>query len=111
MQFKDNSGSLELKPEAGPNITNSSHTNPKSSTPYHTLLNHMFDVSHILPLTSGNHQDAATIASEVAAAAVVQASEEFYCMCKPKIIYFKGGYSTDTELVFRYWHADIFTHI
>ena len=32
-------------------------------------------------------------------------------MQKPKPIKFKGGYSADTELVFRSWQADILSHI
>ena len=78
---------------------------PHSSMPYHSgtshanLLNHMFDVSRILPLMV-NPQDAATIVAEVSADAVAQVSKEFWHMWEPKITKFKGGYSADAELVF-----------
>ena len=49
--------------------------------------------------------------AEVLAAAVAQASKEFYNMCKPKITKLKGGYSTDAELVFCSWCMDILVHI
>ena len=59
------------------------HNMPHSSTPYNSgvthvnLLNRTFDVSIISPLT-GNPQDIATITAEVSAAAVAQASKEFW---------------------------------
>ena len=89
---------------------------PHSSMPYQTSaiptnpLNCTFDVSAISPLT-GNPKDAATITAEVSAAAAAQASKEFRCMWEPKITKFKGRYSADAELVFRYWQADILSHI
>ena len=49
--------------------------------------------------------------AEVSAAAVAQSPKEFHCMCEPKITKFKGGYSTDTELVFHSWCADVLSHI
>ena len=81
-------------------------------TPHHgaILLNKTFEVSQIQPL-SGIYQDAVSIAAEVAAAVVAQASKEFCCMCEPKIIKFKGVYSTDVKLVFHSWHADVLSHI
>ena len=89
---------------------------PHSSTPYRTSiphvnpLNHTFDVSGISPLMS-NPKDAATIAAEVSAAAVAQASKGFWCIQEPKITKFKGRYSADAELIFRSWRADILSHI
>ena len=68
------------------------------------------NISQIQPL-SGSHQDAVSIAAEVSAAAAAQASKEFCHMHEPKIIKFKGGYSTDAELVFHSWHADVLSHI
>ena len=71
----------------------------------------MLDVSEILPLL-GNPEDAATIVAEVSAAAVAQASKEFWHMWEPKITKFKGRYSADAELVFRSWcSANILSHI
>ena len=80
---------------------NSSHTVPHSSTPYHDAkpMDKTIDVSQILPL-AGDPLDAASIAAEVSAAAAAQASKEFHHMHEPKITKFKGGYSTDAELLF-----------
>ena len=63
-----------------------------------------------MPLSS-NQQDAASITGEVSTAAAVQVSKEFHHMHEPKIIKFKGWYSTDAELVFHSWHTDILTNI
>ena len=62
-----------------------------------------FDISGIPPVNLGNAQDAATIVAEVLAAAVAQASKEFWCMQEPKITKLCGGYSADTELMFWSW--------
>ena len=89
---------------------------PSASTPYPRKvrsampLDQMFDVSGI-PQFHTMHQDAATIATEVSAAAAAQASKEFQHMQEPKIMKFKGGYSADAELVFRSWYSDILSHI
>ena len=74
-------------------------------------LNQTFNIGGISPTNLGNTQDAATIAAEVLAAAVAQASKEFQQMQEPKITKLCGGYSTDAELVFRSWQADILTNI
>ena len=70
----------------------------------------MFDVSGISPTNLGA-QDAATIAAEVLAAAVAQASKEFWQMQEPKITKLHGGYPADAELVFRSWCMDILANI
>ena len=70
----------------------------------------MFNVSPVAPLAN-NFKDAATIAAEVSAAAVAQASKEFRRMCEPKITKLRGGYSADAELMFRSWRSDILVHI
>ena len=66
-----------------------SHLPPFSSMPFHgssqVPLNRTFDVSGIPVTNIGNAQDAATIAAEVSAAAVAQASKEFWRMREPKI--------------------------
>ena len=64
-------------------------------------LNHAFDVRGIPVSNTGNAQDAATIAAEVLAAAMAQASKKFWCMWEPKITKLWGGYSTDAELIFQ----------
>ena len=92
-----------------PNLSSHPHTSTPFSGTRTVPQNRTFDVSQIAPL-SGNPQDAVTIAAEVSAAAVVQASKEFHHMCKPKITKSKGGYSTDAELSFCSWHADILAH-
>ena len=80
---------------------------PHSSTPFCRVsqvpLNRTLDVSGIPPTNLGNAQDAATIAAEVSAAAVAQASKEFQRMREPKITKLRSGYSADAELVFRSW--------
>ena len=80
---------------------------PHSSTPFcgisQALLNRTFDVSGISPTNLGSAHDMATIAAEVSAAAVAQASKEFRHMWEPKITKLRGGYSADAELVFRSW--------
>ena len=65
--------------------------------PHHGAILHIIELlmsSQIAPLTN-SQQDAASIVAEVSAAAAAQASKEFCHMCRPKIIKFKGGYSTD----------------
>ena len=74
-------------------------------------MNRTFDVSSISPTNFGAAQDAATIAAEVSAAAAAQVSKEFRHMREPKITKLRGGYSTDTKLVFRSWWADILANI
>ena len=74
-------------------------------------MNRTFDVSGISPTNLGAAHDAATIAAEVSAAAVAQASKEFWRMREPKITKLRGGYSADAELVFRSWRADILANI
>ena len=87
----------------------------RSSTPFHRvsegLMNKTFDISGILPTNLGVAHDAATIAAEVSAAAVAQASKEFWHMRELKITKLRGGYSADAELVFRSWRADILANI
>ena len=65
-------------------------------------MNKTFDISQISPLMS-DHQNVATIAAEVSAAAAAQASREFCQMCEPKITQLKGGYLADAKLLFRSW--------
>ena len=74
-------------------------------------MNKTFDVSGISPTNFGAAQDAATIAAEVSAAAVAQASKEFRHMREPKITKLHSGYSADAELVFRSWRVDILVNI
>ena len=74
-------------------------------------MNRTFDISSISPTNFGAAQDVATIAAEVSAAAVAQASKEFRHMQEPKITKLYGGYSADAELVFRSWWADILANI
>ena len=64
-------------------------------------LNHTFDISRIPISNAGNPQDAATIAADVLAAAVAQASKEFWHMREPKMTKLRGGYLADTELIFQ----------
>ena len=72
---------------------------PHSSMPFHRVnqvpMNWTFDVSGISPTNLGTAHDAATIAAEVLAAAVAQASKEFWQMWEPKITKLHSGYSTD----------------
>ena len=58
-------------------------------------MNKTFDVSNISPTNFGVAQDTATIAAEVSAAAVAQASKEFWHMREPKITKLRCGYSAD----------------
>ena len=51
------------------------------------------------------------IAAEVSAAATAQVSKEFRRMQEPKVTKLRGGYSTDAELVFRSWQADILANM
>ena len=74
-------------------------------------MNKTFDVSGISPTNLGAAHDVATIAAEVSAAAVAQASKEFRHMRELKITKLRGGYSADAELVFRSWRADILANI
>ena len=66
-------------------------------------LNRTFDVSRIPVSNKGNAQDAATIAAEVLAAAVAQASKELWRMWEPKFTKLQGGYLADAELIFWSW--------
>ena len=122
VRFRDrpNQPDLELD-AAGPGTTPTSPTTvptqllAHSSTPFRGvsqgLMNRTFDVSGISPTNFGAAQDAATIAAEVSAAAMAQASKEFRRMQEPKITKLHAGYSADTELVFRSWQADILANI
>ena len=108
IRFMDRSNRPDLESDvAGSGVPSSHHLPPYSSTPFcrssQVLLNRTFDVSGTLPANIGNAQDTATIAAEVLAAAVAQASKEFQCMQEPKITKLHGGYSADAELVFRSW--------
>ena len=88
------------------------HLPNKSSINLYNALHYLkqtFDVGRI-PFQSGV-QDAATIAVEVSAATAAQASKEFRHMWELKITQLKGGYSSDAELVFRTWQADVLVHI
>ena len=95
--------------------TATSQVPARSSTPYcgasEGPMNRTFEVSGISPTNLGVAHDAATIAAEVSAAAVVQALKEFRHMQEPKITKLRGGYSADAELVFRSWRADILANI
>ena len=106
VRFEDGTSSPDLNQATSGAI-------PKASIPHHgtTNLNHTIDVSQIIPFMSGTHQDAATIAAEVSAAAVAQASKEFCGMGEHKITKLKGGYLADTELIFCSWCTDILVHI
>ena len=88
---------------------------PHSSMPFNGVnqvpLNWTFDVSGISLTNLGSAHDVATIVAEVLAAAVAQASKEFQQMWEPKITKLCGGYSTDTELIFRSWWVDILANI
>ena len=115
VRFGDRPHQPDLELDAaglGPRV---SQMPPYTSTPFcrssQAPLNRTFDVSGIPVSNVGNAQDAATIAAEVLAAAVVQASNEFQHMQEPKITKLRGGYSADVELVFRPWQADILANI
>ena len=90
-----------------PITTEPSQIPPHSLMPFRRvnqgLMNRTFDVSGISPINLGTAQDAATIAAEVSAAAVAQASKEFWRMREPMITKLRGGYSAVAELVFRSW--------
>ena len=108
VRFRDRSHWPDLESDAaGSGVPPSSHLPPYSSTPFckssWVPLNRTFYVSGIPATNIGNAQDTATIVAEVLAAAVAQASKEFRHMREPKITKLHGGYSADTELVFRSW--------
>ena len=117
VQFRDRSNQSDLESDvAGSGVPPSTtHLLLYSLTPFRrssqVLLNQTFDVSGIPPVNIGNAQDAATIAAEVLAAAVAQASKEFWHMREPKITKLHGGYSADAELVFWSWRVDILANI
>ena len=82
VRFGDRSNRPDLELDvAGSGVPTSPQLPPYSLTPFHgssqVLLNQTFDISGISPANLGNAQDAATIAAEVLAAAVAQASKEF----------------------------------
>ena len=128
VRFEDNNSSPELRPvmnsgEGRPtlslpvipprlsDISGISHVPHHSSTPYRTYpRDRTFDVEPTAPLASESRH-AATIAAEVSAAAAAQASKEFRQMREPKIVKFKGGYSSNAELTFRSWKSDILANI
>ena len=108
IRFGDRSNQSDLESDAvGSGVPPSTHLPPYSLTPFcgssQMPLNKTFDVSGIPPANIGNAQDAATIAAEVSAVAVAQASKEFQHMQELKITKLHDGYSTDAELVFRSW--------
>ena len=113
VQFGDRSPVPDLKLGADPkDQMNSSHKMPFALTPYHDTkaVNKTFDISQISPLNS-DHQNAATIAAEISAAAAAQASREFCHMHEPKFTKFRGGYSADTKLLFMSWCTNILSNI
>ena len=102
VRFGDRSKRPDLESNAaGSGVPPSTHLPPYSSTPFHrssqVLLNQTFDVSGIPPANIDNAQDTATIVAEVLAAAVAQASKEFWHMQEPKITKLHGGYSADAD--------------
>ena len=77
--FWDRSPVPDLKLGTNPkDQRNTGHKVPVTSTPFRDTkaMNKTFDISQISPLLS-DHQNAATIAAEVLAAAAAQASKEF----------------------------------
>ena len=105
---------VRFKPRSSPDLGSTPSPDPElwpQSSTLHRVppSNQTFNVSQI-PFQSGV-QDATTIAAEVSASAAAQASKEFRHMREPKITKLKGGYSADTELVFRTWQADVLVHI
>ena len=100
VQFRDRPHQPDLESDTAGLGPQASHIPPYTSTPFHgssqVPLNRTFDVSGIPVSNIGNAQDAATIAAEVSAAAVAQASKEFQRMREPKITKLCGGYSADT---------------
>ena len=116
VRFRDRSHWPDLESDtAGSGVPPTSHLPPFSSMAFcrssQVPLNGTFDVSGILVTNIGNAQDAATIAAEVLAAAVAQASKEFWCKREPKITKLRGGYSADAELIFWSWQADVLANI
>ena len=122
VRFGDRPNQPDLESDAAdPGITPESPTTvptqipARSSTPYRRTsqgpMNRTFDISNISPTNFGAAQDVATIAAEVSAAAMAQASKEFWHMREPKITKLRGGYSADAKLVFRSWWADILANI
>ena len=114
--FGDRSQQPDLELDtAGLGVPPASHLPPYLSMPFRgssqILLNCTFDVNGIPVTNIGNAQDAATIVAEVLAAAVAQASKEFWCMREPKITKLHGRYSADVELIFQSWWADMLVNI
>ena len=129
VRFEDNNSSPELRPDVKsgrgrsslvlpvipPRLSDISgipHAPKYSSTPYCTVpSDRTFEVGPSAPLVYDS-KNAATIAAEVsAAAAAAQVSKEFHRMREPKITKLRGGYSANTELMFRSWKSDILAHI
>ena len=128
VRFKDNNSSPKLRPDMKlgggrsaqalpvipPRLSNISgilHAPKYSSTPYRTTpKDQTFNVGPSAPLIDESRH-AATIAAEVLAAAVAQASKEFRRMREPKITKLRGGYSADAEWMFRSWKSDILVNI
>ena len=78
VRFGDRSPVSDLKLGTDPKSqTKISHEVPITSTPFRDMnaMNKTFDISQISPMMS-SHQDVATIAAEVSAAAAAQASRE-----------------------------------
>ena len=105
IRFRDRSKRPDLELDvagSGAPISPPPQLPPHSSTPFRGVsqvpLNWTFDISGISPTNLGSAQDAATIATEVLAAAVAQASKEFQLMWEPKITKLRGGYPADAEL-------------
>ena len=128
VRFEDNNSSPELGPvmnsgEGRPtlslpvipprlsDISGILHAPHHSSTPYRTIpRDRTFDIEPTAPLINESRH-VATIVAEVSAAAAAQASKEFWRMREPKITKLRGGYSADTELMFRSWKSDILANI
>ena len=128
VRFKDNNSSPELRPDVKSgggrsslalpiiaprlsDISNIPHVLKYSSTLYRAIpSNRTFDVRTNSPLVDDS-KNMATIAAEVSAAAAAQASKEFCRMHEPKITKLRGGYSADTELMFRSWKSDVLAYI
>ena len=92
-------------------ISHPTHPPHYSSTPYRAMIHgNTFDIEPATPILDESRQ-VANIAAEVSAAAAAQASKEFRRMREPKITKLKGGYSADTELMFRSWRSDILANI
>ena len=128
VRFEDNNSSPKLRPDMKlgggrsalslpvipPRLSDISgilHVLKYSSTPYCAApKDRTFNVGPGAPLIDESRQ-VATIAAEVSAAAAVQAFKEFRRMCEPKITKLRGGYSANTELMFRSWKSDILANI